>query len=170
MGKLGQEKSIYSSSSRSKSLCSLFGSFFKHKLNKIFIWFIHSWCLIGAQKFGLNSPANSLTAKQVINATHRILGKAPTNRKLPSEKQHLRLLFDKFAFATLNKIQILSLISLGFTGFLRWDDLSRIKLCDIFSHESFMAIFLEQRKMTSIGKAPGFTFQNPTLNTALFFF
>ena len=98
------------------------------------------------KKFGLNSTADSLTAKQVINAAHRILGKAPTNRKLPLEKHHLRLLFDKFAFATLDKIQILTLISLGFTGFLRWDDLSRINLCDISFHESFMAIFLEQRK------------------------
>ena len=74
------------------------------------------------------------------------MGKAPTNRKLPLEKHHLRLLFDKFAFATLDRIQILTLISLGFTGFLRWDDLSRIKLCDISFHESFVAIFLEQRK------------------------
>ena len=98
------------------------------------------------KKFGLNSPANSLTAKQVINAAHRILGKVPTNRKLPFKKHHLRLLFDKFAFATLDKIQILTLISLGFTGFLRWHDLSRIKLCNISFHESFMAIFLEQRK------------------------
>ena len=56
----------------------------------------------------------------------------------------MRLLFDKFAFAILDKIQILTLISLGFTGFLRWNDLSRIKLCDIFFHESFMANFLEQ--------------------------
>ena len=98
------------------------------------------------KKFGLNSPANSLTAKQVINAAHTILGKAPTDRKLPLEKHHLRLLFDKFAFATLDKIQVLTLISLGFTGLLRWDDLSRIKLCDISFHESFVAIFLEQRK------------------------
>ena len=98
------------------------------------------------KKSGLNSPANSLTAKQVINAGHIILGLAPTNCKLPLEKHHLRLLFDKFAFATLDKIQILTLISLGFTGFLRWNDLSRIKLCDISFHESFVAIFLEQRK------------------------
>ena len=38
------------------------------------------------------------------------------------------------------------MISLGFTGFLSWDDLSCIKLCDISFHESFVAIFLEQRK------------------------
>ena len=98
------------------------------------------------KKLSLNSPTNSLTAKQGINAAHRILGKAPTNRKLPLEKHHLRLLFDKFAFATLDKIQILTLIFLGFTGFLRWDDLSRIKLCDISFQESFVAIFLEPRK------------------------
>ena len=86
---------------------------------------------MGTQKFGLSSPANSLTAKQVINASHRILGKAHTNRNLPLEKQHSRFLFDKFAFAILDKIQILTLISLGFIGFLKWDDLSHIKLCDI---------------------------------------
>ena len=77
---------------------------------------------------------------------HRILGKAPTNRKVSLEKHHLRLLFDKFAFATLDKIQILTLISLGFTGFLRWDDLSRIKLCDIPFHEILYGNFLRTTK------------------------
>ena len=71
--------------------------------------------------------------------------KAPTNHKLPLEKQHLRLLFDKFAFAALDKIQVLTLICLGFTGFLRWDDLLLTKLCDLFFHESFLAIFLERK-------------------------
>ena len=71
---------------------------------------------------------------------------SPHKLQTSFRKTSFRLLFDKFAFATLDKIQILTLISLGFTGFLRWDDLSRIKLCDISFHESFVAIFLEQRK------------------------
>ena len=73
-----------------------------------------------------------------------MLGKASTNHKLPLEKQLLRQVFDKFAFATSDKIQILAIIFPGFTAVLRGDDLFYVKLCDIFFHEFFMTIFLEQ--------------------------
>ena len=36
--------------------------------------------------------------------------------------------------------------TLGFAGFLRWDDLSQIKACDIDFHLGFVKIFLEKCK------------------------
>ena len=36
--------------------------------------------------------------------------------------------------------------TLGFVGFLRWDDLSQIRACDIDFHLGFMKVFLEKCK------------------------
>ena len=105
-------------------------------------------------KFGLDSPYSFPIVKQIIQAAHRQIGKATINRKLPLEKSHLKLLHDKFAQASLDQLQIVTLITSGFVAFLRWDDLSR-RCYDIIFHKDHMAIFLEKRKMTSLGKVPG---------------
>ena len=65
---------------------------------------------------------------------------------MPLEKSHLKLLHDKFAQASLDQLQIVTLITLGFVAFLRWDDLSRLRCYDIIFHNDHMAIFLEKRK------------------------
>ena len=57
-------------------------------------------------KFGLESLSSSPIVKQIIQATHRQIGKATINRKLPSEKSHLKLLHDKFAQASLGQLQL----------------------------------------------------------------
>ena len=46
--------------------------------------------------------------------------------------------------------------TLGFAGFLRWDDLSQIKACDIDFHLNFMKIFLEKRKNDQFREGHGF--------------
>ena len=104
-------------------------------------------------KFGLGSPSSSPIVKQVIQAAQRQIGKATINRKLPLEKSHLKLLHDKFAQASLDQLQIVTLITLGFVAFLRWDDLSRLRCYDIIFHKPF---FWEKEKMTSLGRVPGF--------------
>ena len=97
-------------------------------------------------KFGLKSPTGSIINEQIIQAAHRQLGKATMNRKLPLERSHILQLHDKFAQASLDQLQILTLIMLGFVAFLRWDDLSRLQCYDIKFHNDHMAIFLEKRK------------------------
>ena len=102
-----------------------------------------SWAHV---KFGFDSPSSSPIVKQIIQAAHRQIGRATINRKLPLEKCHLKLLRDKFAQASLDQLQIVTLITLGFVAFLRWDDLSRLRCYDIIFHNDHMAIFLEKGK------------------------
>ena len=69
-------------------------------------------------KFGLTPPSAFPIAKQIVQAANRIFGKAPKNHKLPLQKNHIRLLQDKFAFRDLTQLQIVTLITTGFAGFL----------------------------------------------------
>ena len=98
------------------------------------------------KKLGLYSPTESAMTKQLIRAGQRILGCATAKGKHPLKVEHLKALQDKFAFASLDQLQIVTLGTLGFAGFLRWDNLSQIKTCDIDFHRGFIKIFLEKRK------------------------
>ena len=84
--------------------------------------------------------------KQLIRAGQRILGCATAKGKHPLKVEHLKALQDKFGYASLDQLQTVTLATLGFAGFLRWDDLSQIKACDIEFHQGFIKIFLEKRK------------------------
>ena len=97
-------------------------------------------------KFGLTPLLAFPIAKQIVQAAKRIFGKAPRNRKLPLQRNHIRLLQDKFAFGDLAQLQIVTLITIGFGGFLRWDDLSRLKYSDLRFDSNYIAVFLEKRK------------------------
>ena len=64
------------------------------------------------------------------------------------EVEYLKALQDKFAYASLHQLQIVTLATLGFAVFfLRWDDLSQLRACDINFHPVFMKIFLEKCKI-----------------------
>ena len=97
-------------------------------------------------KFGLTPPSAFPIAKQIVQAAKRIFGKAPRNCKLPLQRNHIRLLQDKFAFGDLAQLQIVTRITIGFAGFLRWDDLSRLKYSDLRFHSNYIAVFLKKRK------------------------
>ena len=98
------------------------------------------------KKIGLYSPTENAMTKQLIRAGQRILGCATAKGKHPLKVEHLKALQDKFAFASLDQLQIITLATLGFAGFLRWDDLSQIKTRNIDFHRGFIKIFLEKRK------------------------
>ena len=54
-------------------------------------------------------------------------------------------LFNKFYHSSLDDLQTLTLITLGFVGFLRWDDLIQLTTGDVF-YKDHAAVFLEKRK------------------------
>ena len=56
------------------------------------------------------------------------------------------MLIEKYKFASSDFLQILTLITLGFVGFLRWDDLININISDLSFHDNHLAIFFEKRK------------------------
>ena len=97
-------------------------------------------------KFGLTPPSVFLIAKQTVQAAQRIFRKTPKNRQHHLQINHVRLLQDKFAFGDLAQLQIVTLITLGFAGVLRWDDLSGLRYSDIRFHSNHIAVFLEKRK------------------------
>ena len=98
------------------------------------------------RKMGFSSPSDHPLSKQLINAGHRLLGKNTTNRKKPLLHTHVKALIDKFGRGSLAELQILVLISLGFFGLFRWDELSNMKVQDITFSTDHMAVFVEKRK------------------------
>ena len=68
------------------------------------------------------------------------------------------MLIEKYKFASLDFLQILTLITLGFVGFLRWDDLINLNISDLSFHDNHLAIFWRSVKMTSSGKVHGYLY------------
>ena len=60
----------------------------------------------------------------MIEASRRIVGLKPVNRKQPLEAKHVKVIIVNFGDGNLGQLQIATLITLGFSAFLRWDDLS----------------------------------------------
>ena len=91
-------------------------------------------------------PTDHPMAKQVVKAGRRILGKSAINRKLLLQQDHVRALVHKYIDASLPDLQTLTLITLGFFGFLCWDDLSQLRFSDLFFYHDHLALLLEKRK------------------------
>ena len=85
-------------------------------------------------------------AKQVIKAGRRILGKSAISRKLPLQQDHIRVLVHEYIDVSLPDLQIVTLITLAFFGFLRWDDLSQLRLSDLFFYHDHLALLLEKKE------------------------
>ena len=98
------------------------------------------------EKMGMVSPTEHPLIKQMIEASKRIIGTAPRNRKLPLEVSHIKKLVSKFGGRDLSDLQITCLVTLGFGGFLRWNDMSQLRKQDFSFNEEYMRIFLCKRK------------------------
>ena len=98
------------------------------------------------KKMGLTSPTSHPLVVQLINAGHRILGKSTANRKKPLLHSHMKLLLARFSHGSLPDLQTLVLITLGFFGLFRWDELSNLKVEDVVFHPNYMVLFVEKRK------------------------
>ena len=92
------------------------------------------------------SPKSHPMTKQVIGAGQRILEKSTIKRKLPLKQERVRALVLKYGNSDLPDLQIVTLITVGFVGIFRWDDLSQLKFSDIFFYPDHLAVFLEKRK------------------------
>ena len=85
-----------------------------------------------------------------------MLRRIPINRKLPLAQMLIRKLFERHSEGHLDKLRILCLIVMGFFAFLRWDDLSQLRVSDIHLRSDHAAVFLEKRKMVNTEKVLGF--------------
>ena len=95
------------------------------------------------QKLGFISPTEHDLCKQIIQAGRRMLGRISINR---NAQMHIRKLFERCSESSLDNLQMLCLIVLGFFAFLRWDDLSQLRVSDIHLRIDHAAVFLEKSK------------------------
>ena len=79
-------------------------------------------------------PTDHTQVKQSISSAHRMLGSLAVNRKLPSTSKSLKDAHREIQVCILGFLQILTLITLGFVGFLRWDDLINLNISDPSFH------------------------------------
>lgn len=99
------------------------------------------------RKAGSLDPASHPLVVQAVGAAKRLLAK-PITRKEPIKVDHLKEISSTFnrPGMSLKDLQTLLIIFVGFTGFLRWNDLSNIRVENIRILPSHMSIFLEKRK------------------------
>ena len=98
------------------------------------------------QKMSMASPTEHPIVKQMMEASKRIIGTKPKNPKRPLEPEHIKTIIGKFGSGDLSNLQTTCLVVLGFSGFLRWDDLSRLRRKDLEFEREYMRVFLERRK------------------------
>lgn len=101
---------------------------------------------MGPPKLSMASPTEHPIIKQMMEASKTTIVTKPKNPKGPLEVKHVKKLIDKFGSGDLSNLQTTCLMVLGFSGFLRWDDLSRLKKQDLEFVRDYMRVFLEKRK------------------------
>ena len=99
------------------------------------------------RKAGIPDPASHPLVVQAVGAAKRLLAQ-PISRKDPIKTDHLKEIADKFdkPGMSLKDLQTLLIILVGFMGFMRWSDLSSIRVENIQILPSHMSILLEKRK------------------------
>lgn len=75
------------------------------------------------QKMSMASLTEHPIIKQMMQASKRIIGTKPENPKWSLELAHVKNMIGKFGSGDLSNLQTMCLMVLGFSGFLRWDDL-----------------------------------------------
>ena len=93
----------------------------------------------------VNHPQLKQLAKSLAEAGRRILAK-PSIRKKALEVNQVKKVISRLEQGNLGEVQVAALFALGFFGFLRWDDLSRLTVDNLQFADTHLAIFLTQRK------------------------
>ena len=99
------------------------------------------------EKAGSPDPVQASIVQQVLKGARRTLAK-PRLKKNPIKVDDIRKLLQHWngPDASLMNIQAIILIVLGFTTFLRWDELSRMTIDQLTTHPTHASIFVESRK------------------------
>jgi integrase len=93
-----------------------------------------------------SNPCSDKFLSLVIEGGRRILGK-PVNKKEPFTPEMLRLIVSKYGDENdLSKLRVCVICLLGFSGFLRYSELSNIKMKNIIFHDSHVELTLDQSK------------------------
>lgn len=102
---------------------------------------------------GYPEPSEYPMVKQAVEAVRRILARPPNHKELLSADL-VRRVVSRIEKGSVADIQLAVLFSLGYFGFLRWDDLHRLKVDSLHFEKSHVAIFLEKRKNDQFREGP----------------
>ena len=96
---------------------------------------------------GLNDPTKGDLPRMVKEAACRNLGHG-NNKKDPVSVNAISKIVKSFANenSDLMELRISCICVLGFSAFLRFDELSKIKFCDLLFAKNYMKLFIEQSK------------------------
>jgi len=106
------------------------------------------------KKSGYQEPSEYLAVKQVVDAARQILAR-PAECKEPLSSVLVQKVISHLENGNLGDFQLAALFSLGFFGFLRWDDLRHSSVDSFYFADSHVAIFLEKRKNDQFRKGSG---------------
>ena len=99
------------------------------------------------RKAGLACPGSHHITRQTADSLVRQLSR-PARKMRPLQQDHLQQLVGQFGGpqCSLVHLQMLCLITLGFHGFFRWNDLHQLQVSDLHFSDGYVSIFLEGRK------------------------
>lgn len=92
------------------------------------------------KKIGYDIPSQHPLIQQVSEAARRILAK-PKSRKKPLTGDIVASILKRLQDGSLADLQVAALFALGFFGFLRWDDLSRLTLANLVFAPTHLTVF-----------------------------
>ena len=101
---------------------------------------------------GLPSPTDNSVVENVRSAAKRILGTAAVNRKEPISSDLIREIVSQANLDNPVDLRNITMYVLCFTGFFRFDDISRVRRSDIAFHEGFMVIQVQKSKNDQLRK------------------
>ena len=95
---------------------------------------------------GVPSPTDNSVVENVRSAAKRILGTAAVNRKEPISSDLIREIVSRAHLDNPVDLRNVTMYVLCFTGFFRFDDISRVRRSDIAFHEGFIVIQVQKSK------------------------
>ena len=95
---------------------------------------------------GLDSPTENATVKLIAEGSKRIIGLKKVNRKEPLSTQDLNKLIANADLTNLLVLRNVCMYSLAFSALLRFDDLVRIRRCDLDFQEKYLKITISKSK------------------------
>ena len=82
-----------------------------------------------------------------------------SRKKLPLTTEHLHKLYKILGWKNMNlkDLRTTLICVFSFMGFLRYSEVSNLRMSDIVIHDSYMAIFIEKKKQTFTEMKIGFS-------------
>ena len=94
---------------------------------------------------GLPNPCESSTVVLLKEAAKRLLSKA-VRKKEPLSPKDLKALAQRLRYGSLIDLRSLTVAVLSYAGFLRFDEVSRLRLRDIKFEPSYVRLFIDKSK------------------------